>query len=70
VAITFVNAHDQYRFAQIETLIEKTIPKLALPSELGAGTPWNPKKQQRSFGGRTAHGGGKKNFGAGKRNRK
>ena len=53
----------EYRFAQIETLIEKTIPKLALPAELGAATQWNPKKQARTFGG-------KKTFGGGKRNRK
>ena len=26
VALTFVNEHDQHRFAQIETLIERTIP--------------------------------------------
>lgn len=63
VALTFVNAHDQYKFAQIETLIEKTIPKLPLPPELGAGVAWNPKKQPGRFSG-------KKNFKSGKRNRR
>src|SRR5205085_358658 len=34
VAITFVNHHDIRKFAQIEALIEKTIPKLPLPPNL------------------------------------
>ncbi len=47
VALTLVNEKDQYRLAQIETLIEKEVPKIALPPELGQGPVWNPKKQPR-----------------------
>ena len=46
VALTFVNEKDQYRLAQIETLIEKEVPKIPVPVELGAGPAWNPKKQK------------------------
>jgi superfamily II DNA/RNA helicase len=46
VALTLVNEHDQFRFAQIEQLIERTVPKLAVPPELGATPGWNPKKQR------------------------
>lgn len=49
VALTLVNHRDQHRFAQIEALIERTIPKLALPPELGAASAWNPKKDGRRF---------------------
>jgi ATP-dependent RNA helicase RhlE len=55
-AITFVNEHDQYRFSQIETLIERSIPKLPLPGGMGQGPAWDP--QRRSSGDRN-----KSNFG-------
>lgn len=60
VALTFVNQHDMQRFAQIEELIERTVPRIALPPELGEGPAWNPKKH---FG----RNGGKKGFGRKKR---
>jgi ATP-dependent RNA helicase RhlE len=45
VALTLVNEKDQYRLAQIESLIEKEVPRIPLPSEMGESPPWNPKKQ-------------------------
>lgn len=47
VALTFVNEKDQYRLAQIEKLIEKEVPRIPLPTELGESPAWNPKKQSR-----------------------
>jgi ATP-dependent RNA helicase RhlE len=52
VALTLVNHRDQHRLAQIEALIERTIPKLALPPELGVASTWNPKKQDGRFNGK------------------
>ena len=40
VAITFVNPDDMYKFKQIERLIEREIPKVPLPPELGDGPEW------------------------------
>ena len=44
VALTFINERDQRKFAEIESLIERTIPKIALPPELGESPAWNPNK--------------------------
>jgi superfamily II DNA/RNA helicase len=43
IAITFINDRDQKRFYRIEKLIEKEIPKLPLPEELGPAPVYNPK---------------------------
>lgn len=55
VALTFVNEKDQHRLAQIETLIEREVPKIPLPVEFGESPAWNPTKKHRSESG-------KKNF--------
>ncbi|MEO5673043.1 MAG: DEAD/DEAH box helicase [Chitinophagales bacterium] len=47
VALTLVNPDDQYRLAQIETLIGRTIPRIAIPPEIGVSPPWNPRQQPR-----------------------
>ncbi len=61
VALTFVNQKDQYRLASIEELIEKEVPKMVMPPELGSGPEWNPQRQEkRPF---------KKNFRRGERKR-
>ncbi len=53
VALTFVNERDQRKFALIETLIEKTIPKIPLPPEIGTSPEWNPSKHHpKIFHGR------------------
>ncbi len=54
-AITLINEKDQRRFAQIEELIEKEIPKLPIPAELGPGPAWEPQKKH-AFGKRPASG--------------
>lgn len=43
-AITFINPKDQFKFARIEKLIEKEIPKMPLPEGLGEGPEYNPSK--------------------------
>ena len=43
-AITLINPNDMYKFSKIESLIEATIPKLALPAELGETPAWNIEK--------------------------
>lgn len=57
-AITFINEADMYRFAAIEKMIERTIPKLALPEGLGEGPTYNPLAKKPAF----RPGGGKKKF--------
>lgn len=41
-AITFINPKDQHKFARIEKLIEKEVPKLPLPESLGEGPSYEP----------------------------
>ncbi len=41
VAITLINEEDIYKFKKIETFIEKEVPKIPLPAELGEGPSWN-----------------------------
>jgi ATP-dependent RNA helicase RhlE len=56
-AITFVNPEDQKKFKRIEDFIEREIPKLPLPAELGPGSEYTPEKfipktnNRRSFSG-------------------
>ena len=67
-AITFINERDQRKFALIEELIEKEVPKYPMPEELGPAPEWNPSMRHKSFhrptgGGKSGSGGkGKKNF--------
>ena len=43
VAITFINEKDQYLVPRIEKLIEKELPKLTLPAEVGISPAYNPE---------------------------
>lgn len=67
-AITFINERDQRKFALIEELIEKEVPKYPMPEELGPAPEWNPSMRHKSFhrptgGGKSGFGGkSKKNF--------
>jgi superfamily II DNA/RNA helicase len=45
-AITLINPRDMYKFAKIEKLIEKIIPKLVMPAEVGEAPAWNPEKDK------------------------
>lgn len=47
VAITFVNERDQRKFASIEKLIGKTIPKTPLPEGLGSAPEYLPYQDKR-----------------------
>jgi superfamily II DNA/RNA helicase len=56
-AITLINPRDMYKFAKIEKLIEKIIPKLVMPAEVGEAPAWNPEKDKPK-----PNGGKKRNF--------
>ena len=43
-AVTFVIKKEMYKLRNIEKLIEKEIPKLQPPEEIGRGPKWNPEK--------------------------
>ncbi len=61
-AFTLVNPKDQRKFASIEKLLEKEVPKLPLPSDLGPAPDWKPfERREGGFGGGRG-GGGKKPF--------
>jgi superfamily II DNA/RNA helicase len=45
MAFTFISEREQYKFAEIETLIDKVIDKTPLPEELGEVPLYNPKKR-------------------------
>ncbi|MFC6999080.1 DEAD/DEAH box helicase, partial [Rufibacter roseus] len=49
VAITFVNERDQERLVKIEKLIERELPKLTLPEDIGESPKFDPVAN-RSFG--------------------
>jgi ATP-dependent RNA helicase RhlE len=46
MAITFVNDKDQDRVVRIERLIERELPKLPLPEDLGPAPEWNPERSR------------------------
>jgi len=45
VALTFINAEQCYDFAKIEKLIEKEVPKIALPEGFDEGPTYDPTKR-------------------------
>jgi ATP-dependent RNA helicase RhlE len=47
-AITFINEKDQQKFARIEALIGKPVPKIPLPPELGEGPLYQPEIKRPS----------------------
>ncbi|MGM0550990.1 MAG: DEAD/DEAH box helicase [Bacteroidota bacterium] len=48
VALTLVNTDDMYKLAQIERLIEREVPKLMLPPEIGEGPEWRVSQKKYS----------------------
>lgn len=46
-AITFINDKDQNKFARIERLIEKEVPKHALPDGFGEGPAYTPNAKSK-----------------------
>jgi hypothetical protein len=49
-AITFITDTDQHKFARIEQLIDKEVPKIALPEELGPAPMYSPKTTKQASG--------------------
>ncbi len=47
-AITFINEKDQAKFYRIEKLIDKEVPKLTLPAELGEGPAYTPEVRPKN----------------------
>lgn len=47
-AITFINEKDQRKFAAIEAMIGKEIPKMPLPDFLGEGPAYEPEKKPKT----------------------
>jgi len=60
-AITFVNEDDMYRFVRIERLIERDVPKLKNPKEIGEGPKYSSKHSYAHKGKGKANR-GSKNF--------
>jgi ATP-dependent RNA helicase RhlE len=55
VAITLIDDQNQYRIKRIEALMEKELPKLAIPEELGKGPEYNPNaKPSFNKGGKSS----------------
>jgi superfamily II DNA/RNA helicase len=57
-AITFISENDMRRFAGIEKLIGREVPKLPLPAELGQGPVYNPDARFAGGGGGRGRSGG------------
>jgi len=68
VALTFINEDDMYNFSKIEETIEREIPKVPCPPEIGRSPEWNPKFKSSGGrgGGRRGGGGGRHKGGRGK----
>ncbi|HJA98204.1 MAG TPA: DEAD/DEAH box helicase [Candidatus Alistipes avicola] len=58
-AVTFVNEEEQGKFHRIEEFIEREVPKLPLPEQVGEGPKYNPS----AFTGRKGRGRGRNNRG-------
>lgn len=55
-AITFVSPREQFRFSEIERLIDKTVPKMEVPSAFGEAPAYNPQREQNpKFKGKFQH---------------
>ena len=57
-AITFVNEDDMYKFVRIERLIEREVPKLENPKEIGEGPKYSSNPSKPRQGGYKGKGGG------------
>ncbi len=51
-AITLVNEDDMYKFSRIEKLIERELPKLSPPTEMGEPPVWNTAFRKKPVGNR------------------
>lgn len=55
-AITFVNVEEQGKFHRIEKFIEREVPRLEMPAELGEAPEYNPEASFSRSGGRSRSG--------------
>jgi superfamily II DNA/RNA helicase len=66
-AITFINPMDMQRFAGIEKLIGKEVPKILIPAPLGEGPSYQPEQRRGPSGGggfnKNRNGGGNRSGG-------
>jgi len=51
-ALTLINPKDQRKFAGIERLLEKEVPKLPVPPDLGPAPEWKPFERRGGEGGK------------------
>jgi ATP-dependent RNA helicase RhlE len=56
IALTLVIEEEMYKFDRIEKLIERKVPRLALPEALGEGSEWQSKGGYRAGGKRFSKG--------------
>jgi len=59
VALTLINSDDMFKFRRIEQLIEREVPKLPPPPELGEGPVWDAAGRPKKGGYRKGKGKGK-----------
>ncbi|MDX1407199.1 MAG: hypothetical protein R3330_03670, partial [Saprospiraceae bacterium] len=52
VALTLIDTETMQKFARIERLIEREVPKAPLPPELGDGPEWDPNRRPSKSRGR------------------
>ena len=51
-ALTLINPKDQRKFAGIERLLEKEVPKLPVPPDIGPAPEWKPFERRGGDGGK------------------
>src|SRR5690606_30017917 len=63
-AVTFVSPKEQFRFSEIERLIDKIVPKMEVPAAFGEAPAYNPQREQKpNFKGKFQKKKGGKHFG-------
>lgn len=65
IAITLISTEEQYKFARIEKMLEKTITKSTVPEQFGEGPEYDPSKYKGRGGGMSRGGGRPKGGGKG-----
>ncbi len=66
-AYTFVTEREQQKFAQIEELLGKPVPKAQVPEKFGPTPAYDPKPMRHGSGGGRSGGGGGRHSGGGNR---
>ena len=64
IAITLISVEEQYKFARIEKLLEKSVTKSTVPEEFGEGPEYDPSRHKGRGGGR--YGSGRSKSGGGR----